>query len=87
MGVKGIKTGSLITKTERAKLKKLGNTIRMKRLEKGWKLEDVESKGYRGSWQHWREIETGMKNINFTTLLRIAKVLGVPPFELLENLK
>lgn len=87
MGVKGVKTGSMITNTERSKLKKLGTAIRKKRQQKGWKLEDVESKGYKGSWQHWREIETGMKNINFTTLLRVSKVLGVAPMELLENIK
>ena len=77
----------MITNTERSKLKKLGTAIRKKRQEKGWKLEDVESKGYKGSWQHWREIETGMKNVNFTTLLRVSKVLGVAPMELLENIK
>ena len=86
MGVKGVKTGALITAAERKKLRQLGATIRIHRNERGWTLEDVETQGYKGSWQHWREVESGLKNINLTTLLRIAKVLNVKPAELLVDL-
>ena len=44
MGVKGIKTGPLISGAERKKLKKLGLTIRTQRTAKGWRLEDVKQK-------------------------------------------
>ena len=86
MGIKGVKTGSLTTGAERKKLKKVGLTIRTQRNANGWKLEDVEAKGYKGTWQHWREVECGLKNINLTTLLRIAKVLKVMPSDLLVDL-
>ena len=86
MGVKGIKTGPLITVAERKKLKKLGLIIRTQRNLKGWRLEDVETNGYKGTWQHWREIESGLKNINLTTLLRVAKVFKIKPEDLLADL-
>ena len=86
MGVKGIKTGALVTAAERRKLRQFGLIIRAHRNERNWTLEDVEAKGYKGSWQHWREVENGLKNINLTTLLRIAKVLNMNPAELLVDL-
>lgn len=86
MGIKGVKTGPLISGAERKKLKKLGLAIRTQRNKKGWRLEDVEARGYKGTWQHWREVESGLKNINLTTLLRIAHVLKVKPSDLLVGL-
>ncbi len=34
-------------------------------------------------WRHWQKIEAGQVNLTVQTLVRIADVLGVDPFELL----
>ena len=38
------------------------------------------------SRQHWQLIENGKKNINLTTLNKIAKTLGIKPEVLLKDL-
>ncbi len=74
------------TKSDEVLLKKLGKRIRALRLEKGWTLEETEERGY-PSWRHLQKVEAGEKNINFTTLYKISKVLNYSPAELLKTIK
>lgn len=64
----------------------LGHRLRKIRESKGWTLEDCEEKGY-PSWRHLRAVEAGEKNVSLTTVLRLANVYGVKPFELLKGIK
>ena len=80
---KGIQ--NIIKRSEWQAIKKIGTNIKELRTKKNWTLESVEERGYR-SWKHWQSIEAGQRNINMTTLLRIAKVLKVKPERLLSNL-
>ena len=38
------------------------------------------------SRQHWQSIENGKKNINVTTVFKIAKTLGVKPEDLIKDI-
>lgn len=53
----------------------LGNRIRTIRLDRGWKQEDMQSRGF--SLRHWQFIEEG-RPITVRTLIRIAVALEVP---------
>jgi transcriptional regulator with XRE-family HTH domain len=73
-----------ITKKEMALLGSLGNRIKTIRERK--KLELYEITGEEcpiKSRQHWQAIENGKKNINITTLFRIAETLSVDVSDLL----
>ena len=65
-------------------LKKLGLRLRGIRESKGWTLEYAEERGVK-NWQHLQQIESGKKNINFTTLIRLCKVYRISPSELLKE--
>ncbi len=53
----------------------LGNRIRSIRLDRGWKQEDMQARGF--SLRHWQFIEEG-RPITVRTLIRIAVALEVP---------
>lgn len=53
----------------------LGNRIRLIRLDRGWKQEDMHARGF--SLRHWQFIEEG-RPITVRTLVRIALALEVP---------
>lgn len=59
----------------------LGLKIRHMRRERGWTLEECESHGW-VNWRHLQTIEAG-KNINLSTLVRLANLFGVHPSDLL----
>lgn len=61
--------------------KALGLKIRRMRQEKGWTLEDCEDRGWT-NWRHLQTIEAG-KNINLSTLVKLANLFDVRPWELL----
>ncbi len=83
---RGIAKGTvLVSPQERKKLEKFGKRIKAERLERGWTLHETEDNGFT-NWTHWQYIESGKKNITFTTLLRIAKTLDMPISELLEDI-
>jgi len=63
--------------------KAMGLQIRSMREKKGWTLEDTEEHGW-PSWQHLQKIESG-KDINLSTLVRLANLFGVHPSELLRD--
>ncbi|MFZ3229842.1 MAG: helix-turn-helix transcriptional regulator [Pseudobdellovibrio sp.] len=66
-------------------LKKFGKRVREARLAKGWTLEEMEERGW-ASWQHLQQIETGLKNINLTTLIKLTNLLDVDANKLLHDL-
>lgn len=55
--------------------RELGNRIRAIRLDRGWKQEDMQGRGF--SLRHWQFIEEG-RPITVRTLIRIAVALEVP---------
>ena len=66
---------------------KFGERVRNIRNKKGWTLEQCEERGY-PSWKHLGDIETGKKvNMNFITMLRIANLFGMKPYELIKGIK
>ena len=65
-------------------IKNFGQRIKQLRLERGWTLEDTEANGYT-SWRHWGEVETKQKNVNLSTVYRMAQVLNIKPHELLKD--
>lgn len=74
-----------LKKKEQQLLKEFGLIVRNKRQEKGWTLEDTEANGY-SSWQHWQAIESGLKNISFTTVINICRTLKIQPHQLFSEL-
>ncbi|MCB0368135.1 MAG: helix-turn-helix transcriptional regulator [Bdellovibrionales bacterium] len=83
---RGIAKGTvLVSPEERRKLVKLGKRIKEHRVERGWTLHQTEDNGF-SNWTHWQYIESGKKNITFTTLVRIAKTLKIPLSELLKDI-
>lgn len=64
--------------------KALGLRIRELRNERGWTLEACEEHGYT-NWRHLQSIESG-KDINVTTLVRIANLFGMHPSEILGGI-
>jgi ribosome-binding protein aMBF1 (putative translation factor) len=83
---RGLKKGTvLISPQERKVLNKLGKRIKEERTKRGWTLHETEEHGY-PNWSHWQYIENGKKNINFTTLLKIAKTLKIKLSDLLDGI-
>ena len=76
---------SSLNASQKKALKAFGLILRQEREKKNWVLEDVIEHGY-PSWQHWQAVESGLKNISFTTLLGIAKTLKKHPADLLKQL-
>ena len=83
-----IKTGTkLISKADEKLLKKLGVNIRKARESKGLTVYDVTGEDMEiKSRQHWQKIENGQKNINFSTLMKIARTLELGADKLLRNI-
>ncbi len=80
---KGIQ--NTVKRSEWQSIQKIGSNIKKLREKRNWTLESVEDRGYR-SWKHWQAIEAGKRNVNVTTILRIAKVLKVKPEQLFSKL-
>lgn len=66
-------------------LKKFGLKMRELREEKGWTLEETEDYGW-PSWHHLQKIESGHKNINLTTVLRLSKLYRMSIPELFKGI-
>ena len=75
-----------LSKEERQILANFGITLRKKREEQDLTLYDIEDRGY-ASWQHWQKLESGLRDIKFTTIIKICKALKIQPSELLETIK
>ena len=68
-------------------LKSLGSRIRNIRDKKDQSVYDVTGEDMPiKSRQHWQSIENGQKNVNITTIFKIAKTLDIDPEDLIKNL-
>ena len=83
-----IKKGTkLISAKDEKLLKKLGTNIKKTRENKGLTVYDVTGDDMEiKSRQHWQKIENGQKNINFSTLMKIARTLEVNADKLLKGI-
>lgn len=75
----------MLDTASRKSLKKFGLRIRELRDKKGWSLEDTEEYGY-PSWQHLQTIESGKKNITFTTAKNLSRLFKISLSELFEGI-
>jgi transcriptional regulator with XRE-family HTH domain len=80
-----VKRSSTLSAKEIKCLKVFGTRIRTARLQRGWTLEDAEEQGWK-SWQHLQQIETGSKNINLTTLIKLLEFLDLKAETALKDL-
>lgn len=64
--------------------KAFGLKLRQLRNQKKWTLERCEELGYK-SWRHLQLVESGKKDISFTTLVNLANLFGITPSELLKD--
>ena len=79
-------TNKTMSKKEEKLLKSLGSTIQKIRNSKELSVYDITGSDLPiKSRQHWQKIENGQKNINITTLFKIASTLKVKPEELLKK--
>ena len=64
--------------------KALGLNIRKLRTDRGLTLEQCEELGF-PSWRFLLQIESGQSNITIQTLVNLANLFGVAPWELLKD--
>ncbi len=77
----------LVLSGDKKILKKFGDRVREIREKKRLSVYDVtgEDLGIK-SRQHWQRIENGQKNINLTTIIKVARILEVDPQDLFVKL-
>lgn len=71
---------------ERKFLKDFGQVLKSEREAQKLTLYEIEDRGY-PSWQHWQKLEHGLRDLKFTTLLRVANALKIHPGELLGRIR
>ena len=77
-----------LTKADMRLLKSFGERVRQLREQKKLSVYDVTGKDLAiKSRQHWQKIENGQKNINLTTVRKIAETLKVDIKELLSEMQ
>lgn len=83
------KTGNKSLSIEDKKtLKKFGTNIKSLREKRNLSVYDITGDDMLiRSRQHWHAIEAGLKNINLTTAIKIARTLKVPLNKLLEEIE
>ncbi len=83
-----IKKGTvLISAGDRRILKSFGHKVKEVRDKKKQSTYDLTGDDMPiKSRQHWQGVESGKKNINLTTLFKIAKSLGVKAKDLIDGL-
>ncbi len=72
-------------KDQKKFFRKFGSEIRKIRINKGMTLEDMQE--YDFSPQHFQKIESGKKAVNFYTVFRIAKALGINLANLVKSIE
>ena len=73
-----------LTKKDILALKAIGSNVRSERERQKLSVYDITGDDCLiKSRQHWQDIENGKKNINVTTLFKIAETLKVTPNKLL----
>lgn len=79
---------ALISQTDRKILREFGERIREVRERKRLSVYDITGDDMPiKSRQHWQKIEAGQKNINLTTVVKIARSLEVRTDELVKGLE
>ena len=79
---------SILSNADKKLLKLFGSRIRQIREKKNLTVYDITGDDMPvKSRQHWQSIENGNKNINVTTVFKIAKSLDVYVEDLLKNLR
>lgn len=77
-----------LTKLDRQVLKAFGSRVREIREQKKLSVYDTTGDDMPiRSRQHWQSIENGKKNINLTTIFKVARSLHVKAEELIKNLE
>ena len=77
-----------LSKKEKSLLKQFGAKVKEVREKKKLSVYDVTGEDLPiKSRQHWQRIENGQKNINFTTIFKVARLLGVGPDDLLKDMR
>lgn len=81
------KKSNSLSNSDKKILKALGSRIRNLREKKDQSVYDITGEDMPiKSRQHWQSIEHGQKNINITTVFKVAKTLGVNPEDLIKGL-
>ena len=78
---------SILSNSDKKLLKAFGSRVRQIREKKNQSVYDITGDDMPiKSRQHWQSIENGQKNINVTTVFKVAKSLGVHPEELIKGI-
>ena len=78
---------SILSNADKKLLKTFGSRVRQFREKKNQTVYDLTGDDMPiKSRQHWQSIENGQKNINITTVFKVAKSLGVSAEDLIKNL-
>ena len=81
------KRRSTLPKRDLKLLKEFGSRVRQVREKKNLSVYDITGDDLPiKSRQHWQRIENGQKNINLTTVFKVAKSLDVKIEDLVGNL-
>ena len=78
---------SKLTAQDKKDLKTLGKLARSGRESDKMMLYDIADREHFSVYQHWQKIESGITNINFTTLLKVCRTLKKQPSEFLKDFK
>lgn|GEM_PF-1327071 len=82
------KRAPLLSQADKKVSKAFGNRVREIREKKGSSVYDLTGEDMPiKDRQHWQRIENGKKNINLTTVFKLAKALGVDAEELFKGVK
>lgn len=72
-------------------LQRLGRNVKVARVEKGWTQEELAfalgETGNPTDRAYISRVETGQHNPSATTVIRLARALGVTPSELLDGIE
>ncbi len=86
-GLLANKKSNTLSIADKKILKAVGSKIRQIREKKNQSVYDITGDDLLiKSRQHWQSIENGQKNINVTTIFKIAKTLGVKAEDLIKDL-
>lgn len=81
------KGAALVSQADKKLLRAFGERVREVRERKELTVYDLTGDDMPiRSRQHWQRIEAGRKNINLTTVFKVAKCLEVRPEDLVKGL-
>lgn len=78
---------TLISQSDRKTLASFGDRVKTLREKKGLTVYDITGEDMPiKSRQHWQRIENGQKNVNLTTVFKMAQTLNVKIEDLFKGL-